>query len=148
MGIAEGLSKGKPDNPGSRLWLALALYRVGRYAEALRLLEAWWQRERELPFVVARVGQFFLIGRSAVLLEYGQSVTIENDIRPIAFLAMTHYRLGNLERARAALNDLRRMGEATKSNMIERTAWKFFDSYKNLLREAETLIEGQPQPGK
>jgi hypothetical protein len=53
-------------------------------------------------------------------------------VQAMAFLAMTHHRLGHRDQARAALADLRAMGKG----------------YAHLLREAETLIEGRPQPGK
>jgi hypothetical protein len=141
--LAEKLSAAIPQDRVRRLQLTIAHYRLGNYGQALSLLEPWqheWERA-----VVTQLGPFFLMGPRALLLDNGYP-HVENDVaQAMAFLAMTHHRLGHGDRARAALADLRRMGEET---------W-FFDGprkdqdyYKNLLHEAEVLIEGRPQPGK
>ena len=128
--LAEALSRAIPENRDRRLVLAIAKYRVGRYAESLMLLEGW-QRERERA-VVSQVGQFFLFGWPAALLE---RPPVQLDAEwALAVRAMTYHRLGQSDRARAALADLRVLGRDSED--------------PDLLREAETLIEGRPQPEK
>jgi len=138
--LAEALSQAKPEDRGRRILLAIAHYRVGHHAEALSLLETW-QRERERA-VVSRVGQFFM---TPLPVSFPHRESVGPDvIEAQAFLAMTHHRLGHADRARAILADLRTMGDSL--NGPER--WKEAKDYADLLREAETLIEGRPQSGK
>jgi hypothetical protein len=147
--LAEARSGEIPDYGERRVLVPIALYRLGRYAEALSLLE---NRQREWQqAVVTRVGQFFLLGSRAELLE--RLAVDLGDVRAMAFRAMTLHRLGQIERARAALADLRMMGEYPDSDpgwgMGEKfPRWDKHQYYPDLLREAETLIEGKPRPGK
>ncbi len=124
--LAEALSHAIPEDRARRLLLAIANYRVGRYAKALSLLEGW-QREYEQA-VVSQVGQFFLLGWPAALLK--RPPVQEDAVRALAFRAMAYHRLGQSDRARAALAGFRVLGKDKK--------------YRDLLREAETLIEGRP----
>jgi hypothetical protein len=128
--LAEALSHAIPEDRARRLLLAIAKYRVGRYAEALSLLEGW-QRERELA-VVSQVGQFFLLRWPAALLK--RPPVQEDAVWALAFRAMAYHRLGQSDRARAALAGFQVLGKDKE--------------YRDLLREAETLIEGRPPPGK
>jgi hypothetical protein len=128
--LAEALSRAIPEDRDRRLLLAIARYRVGDFAGALSLLEPW-QRERERA-IVSRVGQFFLLGWPAALLK--RKMPPAQVVRAMTFWAMTHHRLGQIDRARAVLADLRALGSGQTD--------------RELLREAEALIEGRPQPGK
>jgi hypothetical protein len=134
-----------------RVLHGIALYRTGRYTDALAQL-APWQREWD-KLVVTRVGEGFLIGPRALLVAESFPL-IENDsdrslVQALAFLAMTHHRLGHQDRARALLADLRRLGKMHTSNAMFGAAPVAANVlYENALHEAETLIEGRPQPGK
>jgi hypothetical protein len=95
--LAEAFSKADPEDRHARLLIAGALYRVGRYAEALPLLESW-QRERERA-VVSQVGQFLMRPWPAPVLT---TKTIPKDaVTALAFQAMAQYRLGRLDLAQA-----------------------------------------------
>lgn len=146
--LAEALSRAVPENRDYGLFHAAALYRVGRYAEALSRLE-FRQREWERT-IVMRIGEFFLMGPRAFLL-FNQFLLIGNyrdPVRALAFLAMTHHRLGQQDRARALLDDLRMLGEMRTRTGYGSTFVLNFTYYQNLLHEAETLIEGKPWPDK
>jgi WD40 repeat protein/tRNA A-37 threonylcarbamoyl transferase component Bud32 len=143
--LAEALSSAIPENRDRRFWLAVARYRVGRYAGALSLLEDW-QREREQA-VVSQVGQLFMTRWPVALLNRQRSGS--DDVRGLTLLAMIHYRLGHRERARTVLSDLRTLGsDPGVGGPRGLGLWSGYDSYDSLLREAEALIEGRPQPGK
>ncbi|HTU92675.1 MAG TPA: protein kinase, partial [Gemmataceae bacterium] len=152
--LAEALSGANPEDQGLLLLHAIAVYRVGRYAEALRRLEDWRLRQQVLP-IVADAGRYFLLGRFAPLLEAEATGTTEDDMRATAFLAMVHHRLGHHDRARAALDYLRRLGDVefhrppgmpSMLGMPGRGKWKDSGDYQRFLQEAETLIEGKSRP--
>jgi hypothetical protein len=127
--------------------LAIARYRAGHYAEALSLLETW-PRERERA-IASQVGQYFMAPWVAPFLNNRGTVGLD-AVHAMAFLAMTHHRLGHREQARAALADMRQMG-AKGLQMIGSPSWSEWErpeTYQHFLREAEALIEGRPQPGK
>jgi hypothetical protein len=99
------------------------------------------ERERDIVF---QVGQFFMMGWPAVGLSNRQIVE-KDTLKAMAFLAMTHHRLGHRDRARAALDELRRLGEVKwiVGGPVGTFTWNTIDDYQSLLREAETLIEGK-----
>jgi hypothetical protein len=132
--LAEALSRAIPEDRDRRLLLAVANYRVGRYAEVLPLLKDW-QHERERALIF-QVGQFFLLGGPAALLK--RPPVQEQDVWATVFQAMTYHRLGQGDRARASLRAARTDAQALQGG----------GRYRDLLREAETLIEGRPPPGK
>jgi hypothetical protein len=70
-----------------------------------------------------------------------------DTLNATAFLATTNQRLGNRASARVYLNHLRRLGDSWCFGPGN-PAWKTTDRYKELLKEAESLIEGPPAPGK
>jgi tRNA A-37 threonylcarbamoyl transferase component Bud32/tetratricopeptide (TPR) repeat protein len=148
--LAEKLSDAIPEDRERRIQLAIAHYRVGNYADALSALEP---SEREWDKAIASlVGQFLLFGRRAAFLDMRN--TVDQDVWvAMGFLAMTHHRLGHRERAQAALADLRSFGKLVvdfklEGGFIRPRPWEEDDQYRAVLREAETLIEGKPQPGK
>jgi tRNA A-37 threonylcarbamoyl transferase component Bud32 len=143
--MAQALSNAMPTDRHRGILLAIARYRVDRYAEALALL-AGWQRERERA-IVCQVGQFFMTRFPVALLE--SEVIGWDAVQAMAFLAMTHHRLSHRDRAMAALIDLRRMGNMKcYLRMAPPSPLRDEDSYRQLLHEAETLIEGRPQLGR
>jgi hypothetical protein len=121
--LAEALSGAIPEDRNRRMLLAGARYRAGRYAEALTLLEAW-QRERERAIV-------------------SQEINGGDVVDGTAFLAMTHQRLGHRDRAQAALADLRTLSKRPGMDRLGES-----EDYRELLREAEALIEGRPKAVK
>jgi hypothetical protein len=144
--LAEAYSNAKPEDGNWRLLLAIARYRVGRYVEALSLLENW-QRERERA-AVAQVGHFFMRPWPAPFL--APQEIARDAVEALAFQAMTHHRLGHFDLGRAALADLREMGSSRMAGVLAMPdeRWIHDDHYRDLLHEAEALIEGKPQPGK
>jgi hypothetical protein len=150
--LVQALSEAKPEDRDCHILLAIALYRVGRYADSLSELESL-QREWERA-VILQFGQSFMRPWPTVILDGG---TLSWDAVPgLAFLAMAHHRLGHRERARAMLLDLRalvnkffkdpgrssgRFRHYDAADIHMRRAW-----YANLLREAEALIEGRSPP--
>jgi len=147
--LAEPISAADPEDREYRIRLAIALYRVSRYAEALSLLEGW-QRDRERT-TASKVGQFFLLGPYAALLE--SQPVVMGTMQARAFRAMTYHSLGQVEQARAALADFRALGNergGPQFNGDSRGLEHWYEStrYRDRLREAEALIEGRPQPGK
>jgi hypothetical protein len=130
--LAQLISRAKPEDSGRLLLFAKALYRVGRYAEALSHLEGWQHRR-----IISQIGQCFMTGWPVALLN---KQPVEWDVvQAMAFLAMTQHRLGHRDRALAALTDLRTMYD---QKLLE------WPTSRNLFREAEALIEGRPPPGK
>ena len=148
--LAEALSGAIPEDRDRRILLAIAHYRLGHHAEALSLLEPW-QRERDRA-IVSQAGQFFMPGLPVPGLPgalFDWRPEEGHVVLALAFLAMTHHRLGHLDRARAALADLRTFEGFHRSlmpGMWGRGSTE--DDYRTLLREAEALIEGRPDPGK
>jgi hypothetical protein len=124
-----------------------ALYRVGRYADALSILNGWqrkWERH-----IISHVGELFMSGWPGALLDWWR--VDQDDLQAMAYMAMTHHRLGHHDRAHALLADLRILrvelhgpGGTPKSGERKSIA----DMYPGLLGEAEALIEGRPPPGK
>jgi tetratricopeptide (TPR) repeat protein len=145
--LAEALTQEFPKSPNFRTMHGIALYRVGRYTEALPHLELS-QREWE-KIVVGQAGDFFLMGPQALLL-YKMLPLIYLDCerlaKGIAFLAMTHHRLGDHLRARAILKELRGLGDMY--DLYGQSLVSEESDYGASLREAETLIEGKPRPDK
>jgi hypothetical protein len=147
--LAEKLSAARPEDRPRRLQIAIAYYRLGNYGEALPLLEIW-QRKRE-RVVVGQVGQFFMRTWPTPFLV--PKPIAKDEVRALAFLAMTHHRLGQFNLARAGLADLRNLGSSPMPQPMNPeasggAAWNRDEEYAKLLREAETLIEGKPQPGR
>jgi hypothetical protein len=144
--LAEALSSAKPGDRNRRLLFAKALYRVGRYDDALPLLEGW-QREWE-RHIISHVGELYLSGWRGAFPDWWR---IDQDaMQAMAYLAMTHHCLGHRDRARALLADLRtlRVVIGVMGGRPEPTQRKSIaDMYPSLLREAEALIEGRPQSG-
>jgi hypothetical protein len=146
--LAEALSGAMPEDRNRRMLLAIARYRAGHYAEALSLLETWPQ-ERERA-IVSQVGQYFMAPWVAPFLDARRPIGWD-AIHAMAFLAMTHHRLGHRDQARATLADLRQMrdkGLPAAPGFEMWAAWENANAYQDFLREAEALIEGRPQPGK
>jgi tRNA A-37 threonylcarbamoyl transferase component Bud32 len=147
--LVQAFSDAKPEDRPLRVLLAITHYRVGRYVEALSLLESW-RRERERA-TVSQVGQFLMRPWPGHFLT---TEPIRGDaVQALAFEAMTHHRLGHSSLARAALADLRTLGSSplpqiNNPGASSRRNWSDTEEYANLLREAETLIEGPPQPKK
>jgi len=148
--LADARSAAIPEDRDLRLLLATAHYRLGHHAEALSLLEPW-QRERDRA-IVSQVGQFFMPGLPVPGLPgalFDWRPLEGHVVQAMAFLAMTHHRLGHRDRARAALADLRTFEGFHRPGMPG--MWgrgSTEDDYRTLLREAEALIEGRPDPGK
>jgi hypothetical protein len=140
LGLAQALSGALPEDRDRRAVLAAALYRVGKYPAALSLLETW-QRERERA-IVSQIGALIALSWRAQLLGSGFRQVEENMMLATAFLAMTEHRLGHEARARAALVQLREMRNDHADKPGGRL-WRDDADYRNLLREAEMLIEGR-----
>ncbi len=144
--LAEALNSVMPEDRARRLLLAIASYRTGRYAEALALLETWPQ-EREQA-IVSQVGQYFMAPWVAPFLDKRSAIGWD-AIHAMAFLAMTHHRLGHRDQARAVLADLRQLAaNGLPGYEAGRWEWEKPETYRQFLREAEALIESRPPPGK
>jgi hypothetical protein len=139
--LAEALSNALPDNRVRRFLLAIARYRVGHYTEALTLLGGW-QHERK-QMIISQVGQYLMAGWPVALL--GRQPVRQDIGDALALSAMTYHRLGHPERARAILADLRTLRVLDDKSVAR--LWKS-GTYPGLLREAESVIEGGPKPGK
>jgi hypothetical protein len=147
--LLEAIIRAKPDDPRFRLLLGIARYRTGHYSDALSQFRVAQTEGSSL--ILSQVGQCFMPGLRSALLHREQ---FDHDVvRALAFLAMTHHRLGHRDRALAALADLRNLGSypthIPQAGPGQGRLVRFNDSqeYRDLLREAESLIEGRPQPG-
>jgi predicted Ser/Thr protein kinase len=149
--LAEVLSSAEPEDRKRRLLLAIARYRVGRYAAALSLLETW-ARERKRS-IVLEAGQYFMAPWVAPFLDKREA-TDWDAVHAMAFLAMTQHRLGHRDQARAALADVRQLRAEVRHQSggipppVGWAAWETDNTYWDFLHEAEALIEGRPPPGK
>jgi hypothetical protein len=135
--LAEALHTANPDDRYRRRILAKALYRVGRYAEALPLLpQREWERH-----CISQFGQLFLSPWNAALVEKEVDVNDYRILEEMAYLAMTYHRLGHPDQAQAVLAHLRTLG--TWANFPSRLFHTIGNWYPDLLREAKALIEGK-----
>jgi tetratricopeptide (TPR) repeat protein len=141
--LADAISIAEPEDQGRHLLVAKAHYRVGRYAEALSILDGWkrdWERK-----IVSQVGHFFMPAWPVPLVE---SQPVEKEVaEALAFLAMTYHRLDHRDRAQRILDQLRTLIVRVYGGI----GWAdlaFVEVFPDLLREAEALIEGRPQPAK
>jgi eukaryotic-like serine/threonine-protein kinase len=107
---AEAVCRLEPDNGGAINTLGVAIYRNGRFQEALD----WLTRSDQI---------------NSVLFKGGHPADV-------AFLAMTQFKLGDHEKARVLLMDLRRL--------LKLPRWSNDAEAQGFLREAQELIEGKP----
>jgi tetratricopeptide (TPR) repeat protein len=110
LAMAEELVAQKPEDGLFVNTLAVAYYRHGRYEEALTTLQESSRLSTE--------------------------ATGEPDLADLAYLAMTHHRLGHPEEARAAMQDLRQRFEESRGMA------RFYDQI--MLQEAEEVLADPP----
>jgi len=137
--MAQALSNAKPGDLERRVLLVIAHYRLGHYGEALALLESW--KSERLRAIVAKVGQCLMPSWPAPFFD--QQPLKEGGYDALAFQAMAQFRLGQHLQARSALADLRCYPIPPNPNHFPGPHMNW--GYKDLLREAEALIEGPPK---
>ena len=102
----------KPDSGGLLNTLGLAQYRVGDYQAALKTLTRSVQLNRK---------------------QFGSELPYD-----IVFLAMTHQQLGDTDKARERLVQLRKV--------IQQPKWVGDSDLQSFVKEAETLIDSRSKP--
>jgi serine/threonine protein kinase/WD40 repeat protein len=145
--LAEALHPANPDDRYRRQVLAKALYRVGRYAEALPLLpQREWERHCITQMGRLLMSPWTVAIRKEAFLNRDTELNQDNDrlMEAMAYLAMTYHRLGHPDQARAVLAHLRTWYLKSRGNLGP-DMQSIADRYPDLLREAEALIEGQPR---
>jgi WD40 repeat protein len=132
---AETLSRRQPNNASYLNTLGFAQYRVGRYQEALTTLTRSdaLTVSRATKAISADIG---LVLMNPWLLPQTHYLVAHGDPADVAFLAMTHHRLNHPEQAQASL--------ARLQDLLKQERWANDQEAQALLREAETLLSGNP----
>jgi hypothetical protein len=126
---AEHACRLAPDRQEYRMGLGAALYRAGRYSEALALLIQAEQMHRAAAAGLALWPTPYL----PALTGLWQADQLRQAIAAnLAFLALTHHRLGQATQAQAALARLREAVQQARFNKDEET--------HELLREAQAVL--------
>lgn len=122
----------------------LALYRLGRYAEALGTL-----RKSDVPMLSQAAGMLMSPWNLLTMMTHKKFGNVFNspeitiltyDFDPVDLLvrAMCHHHLGHPKEAKACLNQAR--------GILPKDAQAINADRRAFLREAESLIEGKPRP--
>jgi serine/threonine protein kinase/tetratricopeptide (TPR) repeat protein len=130
--------------PSSNVIASLALFRLGRYAEALATL-----RKSDVRMLSQATGMLMSPWNLLTMMSYETSgnrqespeITIRIfDFDPVDLLvrAMCHHRLGHPKEANARLNQAR--------GILPKNTEAINADQRAFLREAESLIEGKPRP--
>jgi WD40 repeat protein/tRNA A-37 threonylcarbamoyl transferase component Bud32 len=129
---AEHASRLAPDRQEYRSGLGAALYRAGRYPEALASLTQAEQLHRATAVGLALWPAPYLPALTALWQADQLRHTIAANL---AFLALTHHRLGQATQGRAAL--------ASLQEAVQQARWAKDDEARDLLREAEAVLGAQ-----
>jgi hypothetical protein len=120
-----------------RSMIALALFRVERYADALAMLQM-----RELPKFAKAAGM--LMSPWNVLVVDAPVPYVFWDGDDLIVRAMCHHRLGQPQEAAARLHLARKLWGTPEQRTLQNVG--LTHEQLALLHEAETLIEGKARP--
>jgi WD40 repeat protein len=129
---AETARRLSPDHSKDLTTLGAAQYRAGQYAQARSTLTQADLRHQATPASLALLSWQF---PQALIALWEAQPLLDAIPANLAFLAMTHYQLGQKEPAQAALTRLRRT--------LEKPEWAKDQEAQGCLREADTLVAGK-----